>query len=87
MSNKATCPICQKTFEPRFRAKYCSDYCRGIGKANKQKEWRDAHPEYYRKWKEKNPSYHKEYLRAYRKAEKERDAAAIRMIKKESRND
>lgn len=49
MSNKATCPICQKTFEPRFRAKYCSDYCRGIGKANKQKEWRDAHPDYYRR--------------------------------------
>lgn len=78
------CPICCKTFKTGTRAKYCSDYCRAIGKANKQREWRLAHPDYFNKWKEKNPEYYREYLRAYRKAEKEREAAAIRTIKKEN---
>ena len=84
MIKTQTCPICGKTFSTGKGVKYCTDYCRAIGKANKQREWRLAHPDYYRRWKEKNPGYHKEYLRAYRKAEKEREAAAIRMIKKEN---
>lgn len=87
MSKIVTCPICGKSFESRKKAKYCSDWCRQVARAEKQKDWRDAHPGYFDEWKKNNPNYYREYFRAYRKAEKERDAAAIRMIKKESKND
>ena len=73
MSKIATCPICGKSFESRKKAKYCSDWCRQVARAQKQKAWREAHPDYYIEWKKNNPDYYREYFRAYRKAEKERD--------------
>ena len=73
MSKIVTCPICGKSFESRRKIKYCSDWCRRIGNANKQRAWKEAHPDYHDEWKKRNPDYYREYLRAYRKAEKEKD--------------
>lgn len=88
MTFEMTCPICQRTFTAEHgSAKYCSDRCRDIAKQRTQKAWRKAHPNYHKEWKEKNPGYYLEYARAYRKAQKERDEAINKLIKKENRND
>ncbi len=87
MSKIVTCPICGKSFESRKKAKYCSDWCRQVARAQKQKAWREAHPDYYIEWKKDNPNYYRKYFKAYRKAQKEREEAINKLIKKENRND
>lgn len=52
MEINATCKICGQAYIKRNgKALYCSDECKREATRQRQKAWREAHPDYLRKWR------------------------------------